>query len=102
MLDSLKRVTCGLALLAFTYSLAAQQQSPLPPLPPDIPKNAVIRMFLTDKVPSGQDAVWTTPDGAIHEFFQFNDRDAAPRPTLRFGSMPTASLPPKKPPAWIT
>jgi hypothetical protein len=77
-------VTYGLVLLAFTCTLAAQQQSPLPPLPSDIPKNAVIRMFLTDKVPSGQDAVWTTPDGAIHEFFQFNDRGRGPKTYTSF------------------
>jgi imidazolonepropionase-like amidohydrolase len=68
----------GIALLALAGSLAAQQ-SPLPPLPPDIPKDAVIRMFLTDKVPSGQDAVWSTPDGVTHEFFQFNDRGRGPK-----------------------
>src|SRR5580700_10691108 len=55
------------------------QQSPLPELPPDIPKDAVIRMVLTDKTPSGQDAVWTSSDGAIHEFYQFNDRGRGPK-----------------------
>ena len=68
----------GIALLALAGSLAAQQ-SPLPPLPPDIPKDAVIRVFLTDKTPSGQDAVWSTPDGLTHEFFQFNDRGRGPK-----------------------
>src|SRR5215469_9982951 len=68
----------GIALLALAGSLAAQQ-SPLPPLPPDIPKDAVIRIFLTDKTPSGQDAVWSTPDGVTHEFFQFNDRGRGPK-----------------------
>jgi imidazolonepropionase-like amidohydrolase len=56
-----------------------QQQSPLPELPPDIPKDAEIRMVLSDKTPSGQDAVWKSPDGAIHEFFQFNDRGRGPK-----------------------
>jgi imidazolonepropionase-like amidohydrolase len=41
-------------------------------------------MFLTDKAPSGQDAVWTTPDGAIHEFFQFNDRGRGPKTYTSF------------------
>jgi imidazolonepropionase-like amidohydrolase len=41
-------------------------------------------MFLTDKVPSGQDAVWTTPDGVIHEFFQFNDRGRGPKTYTSF------------------
>src|SRR5215472_6220427 len=77
MLEGSLKIT-GIALLALAGSLAAQQ-SPLPPLPPDIPKDAVIRMFLTDKVPSGQDAVWSTPDGVLHEFFQFNDRGRGPK-----------------------
>jgi cytosine/adenosine deaminase-related metal-dependent hydrolase len=57
----------------------AEQESPMPELPADIPKDAVVRMFVTDKTPAGQDAVWTTPDGAIHEFFQFNDRGRGPK-----------------------
>jgi len=74
------------ALLAL--SLAAQQgQSPLPALPPDIPKDATIWMLLTDKTAAGQDAVWTTPDGDVHEFFQFNDRGRGPKTysTYRLG-----------------
>ncbi len=51
----------------------------MPELPPGIPKDATIWMFLTNKMPSGQDAVWTTPDGEIHEFFQFNDRGRGPK-----------------------
>src|SRR3954464_11808543 len=68
-------------VFAFVTSVAfAQQgQSPLPELPADIPKDATIWMFLTDKTPSGQDAVWTTPDGEVHEFFQFNDRGRGPK-----------------------
>ena len=66
------------ALFALTL-LAQQGQSPLPALPPDIPKDATIWMLLTDKTPSGQDAVWTTPDGVVHEFFQFNDRGRGPK-----------------------
>ncbi len=82
---NLKRVASyGLALWALTCTLAAQQESPLPSLPSDIPKNAVIRMILTDKAASGQDAVWTTPDGVIHEFFQFNDRGRGPKTYTSF------------------
>ena len=68
-------------LLSIVFSSLgfAQQQSPTPELPPDIPKDAIIRMFVTDKTPAGQDAVWTTPDGVIHEFFQFNDRGRGPK-----------------------
>ena len=62
-----------------TAVLAQQGESPLPALPADIPKNATIWMLLTDKTPSGQDALWTTPDGVMHEFFQFNDRGRGPK-----------------------
>jgi len=58
---------------------AQEGQSPMPALPPDIPKNAAIWLQVTDKTPSGQDAVWTTPDGVIHEFYQFNDRGRGPK-----------------------
>ena len=54
------------ACLLFSRALLAQQQSPLPELPGDIPKDAVVRIMLTDKTPSGQDAVWKSPDGTIH------------------------------------
>lgn len=70
---------CMIAFLCFPAALLAQQQSPLPELPADIPKDAVVRMSLTDKTPSGQDAVWKSPDGTIHEFFQFNDRGRGPK-----------------------
>jgi imidazolonepropionase-like amidohydrolase len=64
----------------FTVAVFAQQgESPLPALPPDIPKDASLMMLLVDKTPGGQDAVWTTPDGAVHEFFQFNDRGRGPK-----------------------
>jgi len=71
--------TYMIAFLCFPVALLAQQQSPLPELPADIPKNAVVRMLLTDKTPSGQDAVWKSADGTIHEFFQFNDRGRGPK-----------------------
>jgi imidazolonepropionase-like amidohydrolase len=70
---------CTMAFLCFPVALLVQQQSPLPELPADIPKDAVVRMWLTDKTPSGQDAVWKSPDGTIHEFFQFNDRGRGPK-----------------------
>jgi imidazolonepropionase-like amidohydrolase len=71
--------TCMIAFLCFPAAQLAQQQSPLPELPADIPKDAVVRMWLADKTPSGQDAVWKSPDGTIHEFFQFNDRGRGPK-----------------------
>jgi len=71
--------TCMIVFLCFSAALLAQQQSPLPELPADIPKDAVVRMWLADKTPSGQDAVWKSPDDTIHEFFQFNDRGRGPK-----------------------
>lgn len=62
------------AFLSLSPALFAQQQSPLPELPTGIPKDAIVRIMLMDKTPSGQDAVWKSADGTIHEFFQFNDR----------------------------
>ena len=58
----------------------------MPALPADIPKDATIWMLLTDKTPAGQDAVWTTPDGVVHEFFQFNDRGRGPEDVLHLPS----------------
>ena len=67
-------------LSIFTCILPAQQgQSPMPALPPDIPKNATIWLQLIDKTPSGQDAVWTTPDGYVSEFYQLNDQGRSPK-----------------------
>jgi hypothetical protein len=59
--------------------MAQQPQSPLPELPPDIPKDAALRTVVMEKTPFGQDAVWKSPDGTIHEFFQFNDRGRGPK-----------------------
>jgi hypothetical protein len=74
---------CLALVIHFLFGLgrleAQQGQTPLPPLPADIPKDAVVRMVLADKTPTGQDAVWKTSDGAIHEFFQFNDRGRGPK-----------------------
>jgi len=70
----------AILIVAFAISATSQQQgSPTPELPTDIPKEAHIRTVLSDKTPSGQDAVWNTPDGTIHEFFQFNDRGRGPK-----------------------
>ena len=67
--------------LAILTSVLREQEgrSPIPALPPDIPKNATIWLQVTDKTPSGQDAVWTTPDGTVNEFYQFNDRGRGPK-----------------------
>ncbi len=85
---NLFRRSLALLLPAVLTAIAFAQQgeSPLPQMPADIPKDATVWMLLIDKVPAGQDAVWTTPDGAVHEFFQFNDRGRGPKTysTYRF------------------
>jgi imidazolonepropionase-like amidohydrolase len=79
----MKPLTRLLPLIVFALATSAvfaqQGQSPLPALPSDIPKDASIWMLLVDKTPAGQNAVWTTPDGDVHEFFQFNDRGRGPK-----------------------
>ena len=71
----------SLILTFVAASLVAQQprQSPSPELPSDIPTDAVLRMVLIGETPSGQDALWKSADGAIHEFRQFNDRGRGPK-----------------------
>ncbi len=69
-----------LVIFYLAVAVSAQEnQSPSPDLPADIPKDADVRILLTSGTPSGQDAVWKTPDGSIHEFFQFNDRGRGPK-----------------------
>jgi len=75
----LNRCLLSLAILLVAITAAAQQQSPMPELPADVPKDAEVRVLLMDKTPSGQDAIWQSADGAIHEFFQFNDRGRGPK-----------------------
>lgn len=67
-----------LSVVLTSITIAQQAQSPMPELPPDIPKDAAVWVLLNDKNPAGQ-SVWTTPDNVVHEFFQFNDRGRGPK-----------------------
>ena len=78
MVQKIAVVLVGMALFCKMAS-GQSQTSPMPELPPDVPKDADIRISLSDKTPAGQDAVWKDADGAIHEFFQFNDRGRGPK-----------------------
>src|SRR5579864_5105654 len=78
MLRSTTFMLAGIALCC-PIGFAQSQTSPLPELPTDVPKDADIRISLSDKTPAGQNAVWKGADGAIHEFFQFNDRGRGPK-----------------------
>ena len=75
----LRLLALSLSVVFAITAFAQEGESPVPALPADIPKAATIWMLLTDKKPAGQDAMWTTPDGVVHEFFQFNDRGRGPK-----------------------
>jgi len=60
---------------------APAQSSAVPPLPADIPSTAEHYSFLLMGNLAGQEAVWTVSDGALHIFFQFNDRGRGPKLT---------------------
>jgi len=81
--------TSALALLVIVTTLAgvavAQQQtapaSNVPALPADIPADSKRWSVLSMGILAGQQATWTTPDGKLHAFFQFNDRGRGPKTT---------------------
>ncbi|HXZ19813.1 MAG TPA: hypothetical protein VEG63_07675, partial [Candidatus Acidoferrales bacterium] len=47
-------------------------------VPPEVPADATRYTFLLAGNKAGLMAVWTTPDGARHNFFAFNDRGRGP------------------------
>ena len=78
------RNTISVVLLIFLVSaLWSQppQPSAVPTLPTDIPATADRYSFLLMGNLAGQQAVWTTGDGTLHIFFQFNDRGRGPKTT---------------------
>jgi len=68
--------------------------SAVPPLPADVPGSADRYAVMLMGNPSGQQAMWTAPDGSLHIFFQFNDRGRGPKTTsivkLDAKALPTA------------
>ena len=68
-------------LLPLLLASALWSQSAVPPLPADIPATADHYSLLLMGNPAGQQAIWTAPDGALHIFFQFNDRGRGPKTT---------------------
>jgi len=65
-----------------TAIVRAQPASPaVPALPADIPTAAEHYSFLVMGNLAGQQAVWTSADGMLHIFFQFNDRGRGPKTT---------------------
>ncbi|MCA1826795.1 MAG: amidohydrolase family protein [Myxococcales bacterium] len=63
-------------LLALALAAAA---SNVPELPKDVPASATMYDILLLEKPAGQMAVWPTPDGKLHAFFQYNDRGRGPK-----------------------
>lgn len=77
------RYLVAFILLAIS-SLWAQQPnaaSAVPVLPADVPSNADRYSITIMGNLAGQQAVWTAPDGAVHMFYQFNDRGRGPKTT---------------------
>ncbi|HEX3987759.1 MAG TPA: amidohydrolase family protein [Acidobacteriaceae bacterium] len=73
--------TAALALIFASLTAAASQPGTTPDLPPGIPSTArQYVVFLVGSV-AGRQASWTTPDGALHIFFQYSDRGRGPATT---------------------
>jgi imidazolonepropionase-like amidohydrolase len=77
-----------IAILPFLLASSLWAQSAVPALPADIPASADKYSLLIMGNPAGQQAMWTASDGALHIFFQFNDRGRGPKTTsiLKFDS----------------
>jgi hypothetical protein len=69
------------SLVAVVPCVAQQSQSAVPGLPAGVPSSADRYSVLTMGNLAGQQASWTTPDGALHIFYQFNDRGRGPQTT---------------------
>jgi imidazolonepropionase-like amidohydrolase len=59
--------------------LLAAQAVNVPDLPKDVPAEATLYEVQILEKPAGQLAAWSTPDGKLHVFYQFNDRGRGPR-----------------------
>jgi len=79
-------------LLIVLLSLRAFAQSPVPELPADIPPDATMYTALMSGNVAGQQAVWKTPDGINHAFFQFNDRGRGPKQYVTYRLNPDGTL----------
>jgi len=73
-------VTTILATLAVAQQTVAPVSN-VPTLPADIPADSKRWSVLSMGILAGQQATWTTPDGKLHAFFQFNDRGRGPKTT---------------------
>jgi imidazolonepropionase-like amidohydrolase len=74
-------IFASIALFMITTAVFSQQTKPaenVPPLPSDIPQNAVLYTVISAGKPAGQMALWDE-QGSHHTFFQFNDRGRGPK-----------------------
>ncbi|MGB6611343.1 MAG: amidohydrolase family protein [Acidobacteriaceae bacterium] len=71
----------GTLLLTAGALTASSQQNAIPALPSGIPSTAQRYVVFLVGGPAGQQASWTAPDGALHIFFQYNDRGRGPATT---------------------
>ena len=82
-------------LLALSLAAAAAN---VPELPKDIPASATLYDVQLLEQSAGQMAVWSTPDGKLHAFYQFNDRGRGPKTwstlTLDSSGVPIAAAAP--------
>ena len=68
-----------LLLAAALLGSFAPAQSPVPALPGDVPKDAVIYSGLMAGNLAGHQATWRDTDGTVHAFMEFNDRGRGPK-----------------------
>ena len=76
-----RSLAAGILLAGSLWAQTAKETSAAPALPLDIPTNADRYSVLLMGNLAGQQAVWTGPDGAVHMFYQFNDRGRGPKTT---------------------
>ncbi len=70
-----------LLVMAPMWAQPPKEASAVPILPADIPGAAERYSVSVMGNLAGQQAVWTAPDGAVHMFYQFNDRGRGPKTT---------------------
>jgi hypothetical protein len=66
-----------------TETAAKDAQASLVTVPPEVPADAARYSILLAGNKAGVLALWSTPDGARHNFFAFNDRGRGPSLTTR-------------------
>jgi imidazolonepropionase-like amidohydrolase len=81
-------VAAAFVSLASMTSSASVPSEVAPPLPKDVPANAVLSSIVLNGTKAGDEAMWRAADGSEQVFQQFNDRGRGPllRTTYRFSA----------------